>query len=234
MVIMTKVNNLSARFWSTDTSLSAILVFLVLIIFLIYPFYHIPLFKFIIKILFLFVLVSGCARVLKKRWLGWGIGLLIAAYILVNGGEVLTEGESLSFWNCIVNFFCCGLLALIIAVQVFKEGRVTANHIQGAVAIYLLLGLMWGLLYQAVALHDPAAFVRPASSVPMSVDTLKKELLYYSFTTLTTVGYGDITPVHPGARMLAVLEAIVGQLFPAILITWLVSMQILHRRTETG
>jgi hypothetical protein len=229
---MAKVNNLYARFWSTDTSLSAILIFLVLIIFLFYPFYHIPLFKLIIKILFLLILVSGCFRVLKRRWLGVGFALFIAAYILGNWGEVLTEGGSLPFWNCIINLLCCSLMTLVIAVQVFKEGRVTANHIQGAVAIYLLLGLMWGFLYQAVALKDPAAFVRTASSVQMSVDTLKKELLYYSFTTLTTVGYGDIAPVHPGARMLAVLEAIIGQLFPAILISWLVSMQILHSRRD--
>jgi len=231
---MAKVSNLSTRFWSTDTSLSAILIFLLTIIFLFYPFYHIPVFKFIIKILFLLILVSGCAKVLKRRWLGMGVALLIAAYIFGNGGEVLTEERSLSFWNCIINFFCCGLLAMVLAVQVFKEERVTANHIQGAVAIYLLLGLMWGFLYEATVLQDPGAFVRASSSLPDSVDMLKRDLLYYSFTTLTTVGYGDIVPVHPFARMLAVLEAIIGQLFPAILITWLVSMQILHRRTEKG
>jgi hypothetical protein len=231
---MAKVSNLSTRFWSTDTSLSAILIFLLTIIFLFYPFYHIPVFKFIIKILFLLILVSGCAKVLKRRWLGMGVALLIAAYILGNGGEVLTEERALSFWNCIINFFCCGLLAMVLAVQVFKEERVTANHIQGAVAIYLLLGLMWGFLYEATVLQDPGAFVRASSSLPDSVDMLKRDLLYYSFTTLTTVGYGDIVPVHPFVRMLAVLEAIVGQLFPAILITWLVSMQIMHRRGDHG
>jgi hypothetical protein len=231
---MAKVSNLSTRFWSTDTSLSAILIFLFTIIFLFYPFYHIPVFKFIIKILFLLILVSGCAKVLKRRWLGMGVALLIAAYILGNGGEVLTEERALSFWNCIINFFCCGLLAMVLAVQVFKEERVTANHIQGAVAIYLLLGLMWGFLYEATVLQDPGAFVRASSSLPDSVDMLKRDLLYYSFTTLTTVGYGDIVPVHPFVRMLAVLEAIVGQLFPAILITWLVSMQIMHRRGDHG
>jgi hypothetical protein len=229
---MTKVNNLSARFWSTDTSLSAILVFLVLIIFLFYPFYHIPLFKLIIKILFLLILVSGCSRVLKRRWLGVGFSLFISAYILGNGGEILTEHGSLAFWNCIINFLCCSLLAVIISVQVFKEGRVTVNHIQSAVAVYLLLGLMWGFLYQAIALKDPGAFARASVPAADSVDALKRDLIYYSFTTLTTVGYGDISPVHPGARMLAALEAIVGQLFPAILITWLVSMQILHRSGE--
>lgn len=231
---MAKVSNLSTRFWSTDTSLSAILVFLFMVIFLFYPFYDIPFFKFITKIVFLMILISGCTRVLEKRSLGIGVVLLVAAYLLLHLGEVLTESASVAFWNCLINFFCCSLLAVIITVQVFKEGRVTVNHIQSAVAIYLLLGLMWGFLYQAVALKDPAAFVRVSSSVTDSVDALKRDLIYFSFTTLTTVGYGDIAPVHPGARMLATLEAIIGQLFPTILITWLVSMQILHRGRERG
>lgn len=231
---MAKVTNLSTRFWSTDASLSAILIFLFVVIFVLYPLYDIPGFKFASKILFLLVLVSGCTKVLKRRWLGTGVALFIAAYILASGGEVLTESGSLSFWNCIINFCCCGLLAVVLTVQVFKEGRVTINHIQGAVAIYLLLGLMWGFLYQAVALQDPGAFVRSCASVHGSVDALKRDLIYYSFVTLTTMGYGDITPVHPGARMLAALEAIIGQLFPAILISWLVSMQILHSRREKG
>jgi len=231
---MTKVSNLSTRFWSTDTNLSAILIFLFLFVFLFYPLYDIPVFRFIAKLIFLLILVSGCTRILGRRSLGIGILLLVGVYILLNGGEVLTESTSISFWNCIINFFCCSLLAVIITVQVFKEGRVTINHIQSAVAIYLLLGLMWGFLYQAIALKDAGAFMRASSAVADSVHVFKKDLIYFSFTTLTTVGYGDIAPVHPGARMLAVLEAIVGQLFPAILISWLVSMQIMHSRRKEG
>jgi hypothetical protein len=232
MVIMAKVSDFSTRFWSTDANLSAILIFLFMIIFLLYPLYDIPAFRFITKIIFLLVVVSGCSRVLGKRSLGIGVMLLVTAYLLLNRGDIITESTSMSFWDCLLSLFCCSLLTVIIAVQLFKEKRVTVNHIQSAVAIYLLLGLTWGFLYQAVALKDPGAFVRSSTSVPDSVYAMKRDLIYYSFTTLTTVGYGDIAPVHPGARMLAVLEAIVGQLFPAILISWLVSMQILHRRTE--
>jgi hypothetical protein len=231
---MVKVSNLSTRFWSTDTNLSAILIFLFLVIFLFYPLYDIPVFRLITKVIFLLVLVSGCSRVLRKRSLGIGVVLLVAAYLLLNRGDIINESAAVSFWDCLISFFFCSLLAVIIMAQVFKEGgRITINHIQSAVAIYLLLGMMWGFLYQAIALKDPGAFVG-ASSIADSVYALKKDLIYYSFTTLTTVGYGDIMPVHPGARMLAVLEAIVGQLFPTILITWLVSMQILHSRREEG
>jgi voltage-gated potassium channel Kch len=57
-------------------------------------------------------------------------------------------------------------------------------------------------------------------------------LIYFSFATLTTVGYGDITPVHPIARSLAMLEALIGQLFPVILIARLVSMELYYRRIQ--
>ena len=59
---------------------------------------------------------------------------------------------------------------------------------------------------------------------------VRHSLLYYSFVTLTTVGYGDITPVHPMARSLAMAEALVGQLYPAILIARLVSLQIMSKK----
>ena len=231
---MAKVSNLSTRFWSTDTNLSAVLIFLFMVIFLLYPLYDIPFFRVVTKIIFLLVVVSGCARVLGRRSLGIGVVLFVVAYLLLNRGDIITESPSVSFWDSLISFFCCGLLAVIIAVQVFKEGRVTVNHIQSAVAIYLLLGLMWGFLYQAVALKDPGAFVRASASVADSVYALKRDLIYYSFVTLTTMGYGDIAPVHPGARMLAALEAVIGQLFPAILISWLVSMQIMHSSRKEG
>jgi hypothetical protein len=225
---MKSISNFFTRFWSTDNSLSAVLIFLFMVIFVFYPLYDIPLFKFITKILFLLIVVSGCTMVLRRRLFGIGILLLVVVYILLNWGEIITESASVSFWNCLVCFFCCGLLVVIILVQIFKEERITANHIQSAVAVYLLLGLMWGFLYQAIALKVPGAFLRTSLPMPDTVDALKKDLIYYSFITLTTLGYGDIMPVHSSARMLATLEALMGQLFPAILIARLVSIHILH------
>jgi tetrahydromethanopterin S-methyltransferase subunit E len=95
-----------------------------------------------------------------------------------------------------------------------------------------MVGLMWSLAYYLVALLVPGAFNIQSSPGPMHGESLQSHLFYFSFVTLTTIGYGDIVPVHPIVRMLTILEGVVGQLFPAILIARLVSLQVQARRGE--
>jgi hypothetical protein len=77
-----------------------------------------------------------------------------------------------------------------------------------------------------IALLIPGAFSIQGASSPGGGESLQSQLFYFSFVTLTTIGYGDIAAVHPIVRMLVILEGVVGQLFPAILIARLVSLQI--------
>jgi voltage-gated potassium channel Kch len=117
-----------------------------------------------------------------------------------------------------------------VLILVFHEGPVTAHRITGAIVVYLLFGLMWGFLYQLIALLIPEAFKLPQAMTTYTADLSQNSLLYFSFETLTTLGYGDILAVHPVARVLVILEALTGQLFPAILLARLVSLQIVHSR----
>ena len=110
-------------------------------------------------------------------------------------------------------------MALVVLAQTFRAGPVNFHRIQGAVAAYLLLGLAWALAYELVSLLAAGAFSFAGSGGPERPD-----FVYFSFVTLTTVGYGDVTPVHPVARSLAVAEALTGQLYPAILLARLVSL----------
>ena len=91
---------------------------------------------------------------------------------------------------------------------------------------------MWAFTYQVVALTVPQAFRLPEGLTAGNPNALRQELTYFSFVTLTTTGYGDITAVHPVARTLAMLEALVGQLYPAIVLAWLVSLAILHQKEK--
>jgi len=117
----------------------------------------------------------------------------------------------------------------MVAVQVFGEGPVTGHRIRGAILVYLLLGGIWALLYQLVALTIPHAFRLPEDMAGGNIYALQRLLPYFSFITLTTTGYGDITPVHPLARTLTMLEALVGQLYPAITLARLVSLAAKHQ-----
>ncbi|MHC1730319.1 MAG: potassium channel family protein [Syntrophobacteraceae bacterium] len=109
-------------------------------------------------------------------------------------------------------------LALLMARQFLASVRASAHRIAGAVAIYLLLGLIWTRMYQLVELVSPGSF-RIHEGETLNAGSLA----YFSFVTLATLGYGDIVPTHIVARDLAVLEAIMGQLYMVILISRLVS-----------
>lgn len=109
-----------------------------------------------------------------------------------------------------------------ISRHVFRQQSVTADTIRGAICVYLLLGFIWTMLYLVVFAYDPSAF--PALDPSGDAAGVYASLQYFSFVTLTTLGYGDITPAGLIARQIAMAEAIVGQLFIAVAIAWLVGM----------
>jgi voltage-gated potassium channel len=125
-------------------------------------------------------------------------------------------------------------LAFVVArllVFILRAPRVNSEVLCAGVSIYLLMGMLWALAYVMVAQHDPAAFafsVPPGSPHVMARFTA----FYYSFMTLTTVGYGDITPVSDVARMLAIMESMSGTLFVGVLIARLVSLYSASRPAE--
>jgi hypothetical protein len=108
----------------------------------------------------------------------------------------------------------------------FRGGQVTWSRIQGGVCVYLLLGMAWASAYQFVEQRYPGSF--QFASAPLDMDQMTAKLTYFSFGTLTTVG-SDISVLNPYARSLAIAEAIVGQLFPAIFIGALVAMAMQSR-----
>ena len=117
-------------------------------------------------------------------------------------------------------------LCIVTTARIFRRGPVTRQRIQGAIALYVLLGASRGRGIPLLALGRPGAFAGAVEGDGLT------EWTYYSFVTLTTMGYGDITPVHPVARSLAVLEALIGQLYPAILLARLVSLELHSRQAR--
>lgn len=124
----------------------------------------------------------------------------------------------------------CGIVFLAIITSamityIFRQKDITADIIAGAIVAYLLMALMWSLLYGVLEAAHPGSF-RFAEGVTF----IRRELFtYFSFVTITTVGYGDIIPVTPVARAFSNLEAVVGQLYLVTLVSWLVGMYISAR-----
>jgi len=115
-----------------------------------------------------------------------------------------------------------------VLVQVFREGEITTQRVQGAVAVYLLLAMTWSFAYALVATLDPGAFQEAGAANAVEIDSHR--YMYFSFVTLTTLGLGDILPMSPLARLLVMLESIVGALFPVVLIARLVSLELYYRQ----
>jgi len=114
--------------------------------------------------------------------------------------------------------------AVLIIIYVLKEGRVTRDKIAAAICVYVILGITWGMLFSLVATLDPGALGGGFASGPSG----SAPAMYFSFVTLTTVGYGDIAPVSSTARALVMVEGIVGQIYIAVMIARLVALYTTH------
>jgi Ion channel len=127
------------------------------------------------------------------------------------------------------NILAFGALAWVVGHAVFAPGRITFHRLQGAVVVYLSLATIFAAAYGLIWELRPTAFANlpAAPGGPQEAATM----MYFSLTTLTTTGYGDIVPVDPFARSLANLEAVLGQLYLAITIARLVTLEIVDRRT---
>jgi hypothetical protein len=219
------------EFWQSDRSLSALLIFLLFTVFIAGPLSDIGVIgHFVLALVFTLVLVSGAIAVAKSRLAAIMFSAVAIGTLVTHWVRFANRTPLLETLDAIGTLLACGLLAGIVLVQVLREGPITIHRIQGAIAVYLLLGVVWAALFGLVYINDPTS-MNFGGVVPSSdLIVLRTRLVYFSFTTLTTVGYGDITPVSPVARSLAMLEAMTGQLFPAILIARLVSMELYYRQ----
>jgi hypothetical protein len=219
-----------SRLWTTDTGLVALLVSLLFYIFIVHPLIHVGFVKLLANLLFSVILVSGAITVSKNRIfrsvvLGWAFLSFIFIWV-----KYLFPSWPLSTFNTLLVLVFLVLLTILILDRIFREGPTTGYRIMAAVAVYLLVGVIWASLYHLIALQAPETFNMTVTSAGGDSDLLGHNLLYFSFVTLTSIGYGDIVAIHPTVRMLVVLEGVVGQLFPAILIARLVSLQVQSKR----
>jgi hypothetical protein len=203
------------RFWESDPGLSVFLGLLVLFLFVLPPLIE-PAGRgrsLVLETGFSALLLAGVAAVSTRP------ALRAALFALVIGATAVRWGPFPHQATAAAALVSVAAMALVVLAQTFRAGPVNVHRIQGAVAAYLLLGLGWALAYELVALLAAGAF-----SGTGLAGAERPSFVYFSFVTLTTVGYGDVTPVHPVARSLAVAEALTGQLYPAILLARLVSL----------
>jgi len=121
--------------------------------------------------------------------------------------------------------FCLLAVAIKLRRVLLSSGAITLNRVVGALCLYLLLGVIWAIMFEFVELARPGAFDYHGQQVGEPIE----QMLYYSFVTLTTLGYGDIAPIDPVARTLSYLEAVIGHLYVAVLVAGLVGRRVSER-----
>lgn len=215
-------------FWREDRLLSFFLAFLVLMTI------FVPMVglsrsgRIAIDLVFALMLLSGAIATVPKRTL---IYVIIALTTLEFTADLIVEfNPSFSFrgWDTALKVSGMAILVVMTLKQTFLPGPVSVHRVMGGVAAYLLIGVTWAFAYKLLMQEVPDAIHFPTPVAGVSTGEPAR-LIYFSFATLTTLSYGDVYPVHRIARSLAIAEALIGQLYPAILIASLVGMALQER-----
>jgi len=157
----------------------------------------------------------------KQSTLIWLASLILAWFVI----SILTDGSGLFSGNSvlapIIFMSILMIIFVLLARWLIRAVYIDREVLCAAICGYLVLGVLWTGLYRAITIIDPGALVASDTSRPVpSIN----DLLYFSYTTLTTTGFGDILPRNPVVRMLSVMEAIVGTFYNTIIIARFVGL----------
>jgi hypothetical protein len=176
------------------------------------------------------VIILSCLRGITNnhRFFIFMVILSIINVMLGGGALLLADIPLLQVIGLLFRLFYYILVFISIMRYVIDETPITSDKLAGALSSYILIGIIWTFIYSLFFLMDPSNF---SFSNP-TISESHNWVMYFSFTTLTTLGYGDITPTSTAVQNYSVIEALFGQVFLAVVIARLVSLQILHKTNE--
>lgn len=214
-------------FWEDDRGLTLFLGFLAVYIFILVPVAR-PggVLDIVSNIGLSIILAGGLYGMSRSKTARILITLFVVLFLITDWLGAFLGGIVLEIIDRIFTILFGAALLAVILWQVYKAGPVTGHRIRGAIAGYLLLSVIFSLIYSFIYLLNPNSFNFAASP-----GIIRQDFFYFSVVSLTTLGFGDITPVSPVARTFVMFEAFTGQLYPAILIARLVSLAVDSRGT---
>jgi voltage-gated potassium channel len=173
----------------------------------------------------LLVSLSASEGRFHLEWPLWGLwGTGVICYLLVGLGVAPSLTPLLRLLYVILNsLLLLGCIGATLAF-IFRSERITLDIIFAAVVVYLFMAFTYAQFYHLFYFWQPDSFLITSQSGPPQI--FEKEMVYFSLVTIATLGYGDIVPLMPMARMVAAVEAVMGQFYVAILVAWLVGMFI--------
>ena len=204
--------------WLSEEALTGLLAILVLDMFVL-PVLGSNIGEVTLNVVFTVLLFTGLAAVASRGIASVVVGILVVAAVILKWIAPVRglPGTPVTAAGAAVVVF--GIFTLLVLLRTLSPGPITRQRIEGAVAAYLLMAGTFGLAFELLELLRPGSF---AFAAGRPEDT-QRAIGYFSMVTLTTVGYGDVTPVSVLARRLAMFEGVIGQLYPAIIIGSMVS-----------
>lgn len=190
--------------------------------------------KYLLETMFVVVLLTGL-RVLeiKKSLFGFEVLLLLVSLVL-NAVGGFTGNEAVFFIGIACRVIFMILVSLIILIDLFRGREVSGDTLAGSVCLYLMLAVIWGYIFLLIEFMVPGSFSFTQGQERMAL-WLSQEFFpffYFSLVTITTVGYGDMSPVTTEAQTFATLEAIIGQVYLTILVARLVGMYLANQPVD--
>lgn len=183
----------------------------------------------------LIVILTGILAVSRDRRMRWITFTLAGCTLAAAWWSALAEAKSLFVLNDVIFALFFAYVAGLIIYDIGRTDGVTIDTIVGAVCAYLMIGVVFGFLYSLAELAIPGSFYAASGNGDNFAPLRHRDfpnLIYYSFVTLSSVGYGDIVPVSRLARLLSWTESVFGQFYMAILVARLVALQLTSRRKK--
>ena len=208
--------------WTKESGLSGMLILLFVMQFVIVPvFGSYSSFMVIINIFLMLFIIAGIIALSKSSKKTVFLIIIPFLFVIVNWIVIIEKSPFLLLADVILTIATFGLLIGLVLVKVFEPGPITAYRVIGSIVVYMLLAHLWSVIYLFIYQNVPDSFqiTLPA----FESNTLEANFMYFSYITITTTGFGEIVPLHPFARALVQVEALVGVLYPVILIGRLVS-----------
>jgi hypothetical protein len=218
-------------FWSEEHSLTALLILLLFEMFIIVPITEDSQALAVIgAFIFSLLLLAGLLAMASRRIFQMISAVFVVCAIAVRLCRVVFGVSGILQWDALLSILSVVGMVGVVLWQVYRKGPVTGHRIRGAIAAYLLIAITFAYVYTFLDYLVPGSFQLPAWA-SLSPHERVETFEYFSMVALTTVGFGDIAAIHPLARSLVSLEALIGQLYPAILIARLVTLQLEARHS---
>ena len=194
----------------------------------------IPHVRFVLSTLLTFALASAIVTVTCRTRLFLVTTLLLVATLVLHWLTVFDLATLPPFLNSLAMALYLGVLIFSFSRYIFNARVIDSGLVSGALCLYLLLGMLWGSLYAILESVHPGSFAGDLLAGSGNPAERLRHFQYFSFVTLTTLGYGDILPRTEGATALCQTEAIVGQFFMAVLVARLVGIRVAQEFSGAG